>query len=141
LDDLTMDRAEVLQLVAQLRGPDYRKRQRAMRELSGYGLGVLPILDALDPESLDAEQRHRLAQVRAELRIAAGDSPERVASWLRCDRTMWLTLLASPEPKTSELASEHLSRLYARPISFAHVASDQDRARQIQRVRNQLERR
>lgn len=138
LDDLALDRQYVQRLIARLRAPEYVDRQLAMRDLRRCGVGVLPLLETFANDQLDSEQRVRLRHVREQLEMTTGDSPDRVATWLSCDQTVWLTLLAAEDTKTSQLAREHLARVFQQPIMFEHVASNADRQRQAERIRNRL---
>ena len=61
LSNVSVDREHVNQLVGQLGDDDEDVRRSAFDELSRYGPGVWPVIDAIDPETLPPLARLRLA--------------------------------------------------------------------------------
>lgn len=87
-----LDRTELDRLIEQLASPKFAERQQANRQLEARGLSLLPDLEQLNREQLDAEQRCRLDELQAALIATTPDTPERVAAWLVADRKLWKQL-------------------------------------------------
>ncbi len=65
-------------------------RIEAQRELHQCGISLLPRLRQIDPQSLDAEQRHRLSQIIQQLTPRGEDCEARIAAMIRDDSNYWL---------------------------------------------------
>ncbi|HTN77535.1 MAG TPA: hypothetical protein VL096_19890, partial [Pirellulaceae bacterium] len=91
------DQSLIAALVEDFAADQFAVRQAADRKLRGLGLAVLPQLSQLDMTKLDAEQRHRIAEVRRDLLANTPDTPERVALWLIGDLEL-LKRLAANKP-------------------------------------------
>lgn len=65
-------------------------RIEAQRELHQCGISLLPRLRQVDPQRLDAEQRHRLNQIIQQLTPRGEDCESRIAAMIRDDSSYWL---------------------------------------------------
>src|SRR5690606_37035964 len=81
------------ELVEQLGSDSFSQRQRSERELYRIGQLVLPYLEELDPQAIDAEQTARVSTLVKNLSVNYEDATDRVANWLAADRQVWLSLL------------------------------------------------
>ena len=73
-------------LVAQLGSDSFSERESSERELYRVGQLILPFLEELDPQSLDAEQADRVGKLIKALSVDYEDATDRVANWLAGDR-------------------------------------------------------
>lgn len=121
-----------------LASPKFAEREAAERLLLDAGPAVLPFLERLDRQRLDAEQRSRLRNLIAVLDDAAEDTVDRVVTWLAADRQPWLSLLGRSERSTRDLAARQLAQLVGGPIDFDPAADEQTRAAQLARLRARL---
>jgi len=110
-DAYHLNRLRVDQLVKDLGADKFATRQQAYGELVDMGQGVLTQLDQLDFNTLDREQRVRIAAIRKTLTIRTGDTPARIARWLYDDQQVWLALMQRRELDTRRIAAARLSRL------------------------------
>ncbi len=133
--------AEVRLLVAQLSHPDFRARQRADRELVSRGQRLLGLLNELDPQNLDAEQRLRIQQIRRVITSNTSDTPRRVATWLANDKRIWLALMDDDDPQCRLAAGRQLTRICEQNVDFDPHAEPLARAEQVAAIRTQLLRR
>ena len=138
---LTTSRREVEVLVAQMADDDFRIRQRSARELQARGRSVLGFLQALDPATLDAEQRLRVESIRRAIIADYEDTPARVVAWLINDTSTWLALLGDDTPERRAHANSHLARLCDHPIDFDPEATLETRSAQLADLRSELLRR
>ncbi len=92
-----VDSVALRKQIDQLASPKFALRQQADRALRAQGLSLLPELEQLNRQSLDAEQRRRLDDLRALLTAKTPDTPERVAAWLVADRNLWKQLTDAPQ--------------------------------------------
>ncbi len=125
-------------LVEQLGSDRFSERQRSERELLDIGQMVLPYLEDLDSQSLDAEQMARVAKLLRALSVDYEDATDRVAHWLAGDRQAWLSLLNRPEPAKRRVAAKQLAILTGGPIDFDPEANDEVRREQIGRLRERF---
>jgi len=128
---------EVDQLVRQLGHENFQTRQRADRELRSRGRHVLGLLEALEPDSLDMEQRLRVREICRTLAGDHGDTPNRVTAWLLNDRRLWFELLDDDQLECRQLAHAHLLRLCDRPMEFDPAADPAIRSLQLAALRSQ----
>ena len=75
--------------IARLGSTQRIERVEAQRELHQCGISLLPRLKQIDPQHLDAEQRHRLAQVIRQLTPHGDDCESRIAAMIRDDQNYW----------------------------------------------------
>ncbi len=139
--EATTSLAEVRLLVAQLAHKDFRVRQRADRELQSRGQHLLYLLDELDPQELDAEQRFRIKEIRRAITGDTSDTPQRVANWLTNDKRVWLALMVDGDPQCRLAAGRQLARICEQNVDFDPDAEPQVRAEQVTALRTQLLRR
>jgi hypothetical protein len=125
-------------LVEQLGSDHFSERQRSERELLHIGQMVLPYLEDLDLQSLDAEQTARVARLLRALSVDYEDATDRVANWLAGDRQAWLSLLDRPELAKRRAATRQLAILAGGPIDFDPEADEQTRCEQIGRLRERF---
>jgi hypothetical protein len=126
-------------LVAQLRDERYTRREAADSQLRASGRIVIHYLRELDPTRLDAEQKFRVRRIIAALGDGEGsDTPDRVASWLAGDPSIWLGLLSRDSESTRRLAFQQLSSLVNKPLVFDPAADEKTRQSQIGQIRGLL---
>ncbi len=123
------------QLVADLASPKFSDRATAERELRAAGQVILPFLQNLDRDRLDAEQASRIRAIVDSLAVSYEDSIERIATWLAGDDQIWLALLSRPDLPRRRLATKQLSMLVGSPIEFDPSADEEQRKTQIERLR------
>jgi len=75
--------------IAMLGSTQRTERVAAQRELHQCGISLLPRLRQMDPQQLDAEQRHRLEQVIRQLTPRGDDCESRLAAMIRDDQNYW----------------------------------------------------
>ncbi|MCU0874862.1 MAG: hypothetical protein MUE50_21235 [Pirellulaceae bacterium] len=132
------DRAKLTALVEQLGDPQFSRRQGADRQLREMGQPVVSFLDRLDERTLNAEQRSRIRQIKQAFRVDDGDTPERVASWLAEDRSVWLSLLERKSEATRTTAAQQLGAILGQTLAFDPAAGDTERHHQVRRLRADL---
>jgi hypothetical protein len=125
-------------LVERLGSERFSERESSEHELLRIGQLVLPYLEDLDSQSLDAEQTARIAKLLKALSVDYEDATDRVANWLAGDRQVWLSLLDRPEPVKRRVAAKQLAILAGGPIDFDPDADDQTRREQIARLQERF---
>jgi len=75
--------------IARLGSTQRIERVEAQRELHQCGISLLPRLKQIDPQQLDAEQRHRLQHVIRQLTPRGDDCESRLAAMIRDDQKYW----------------------------------------------------
>ncbi|MBX7168823.1 MAG: hypothetical protein K1X74_20980 [Pirellulales bacterium] len=133
-------RRQWLELVTQLASEKFATRQAADRRLRQYGTAIVPFLEQLPADQLDAEQRSRIRRIEFDL-AASGqeDLPENIVPWLAADRTAWIALLDRDEQALLEQAKAQLESLSGAPVEFDPAAPPQQRAAQLARLRAAFE--
>ncbi len=126
------------QWVVELGSPKFSERETAERELRGAGQAVVPYLQSLDHEQLDAEQAARIRSVIDSLSVDYEDRVDRVTAWLAGDEMVWLALLNRDDPDRRRVAAEQLARILGAPVDFDPDGSEESRQQQIDRLRSQL---
>lgn len=102
-------------------------RMQAERQLMRWGTVVMPILAELDGSSqtLDAEQKARLGQIRRRLAGFREDTAASLASRLMLDRDYWHRIGELLTPEELALANSHLIRCSLAAIESAGASDDQ----------------
>ena len=136
--DLAADEKTWQRLVDELASDRFSRRQTADEALRSGGQAAAAYLTRLNRQSLSAEQRQRIEKICATFADGTTDAPQRVASWLLGDRTVWLSLLASSELELRTAAADHLSRLTGRPIAFDPRGDEKTRQLQIAELTRRL---
>ena len=134
-DGYTPPRQELDQLVRQLGSVDFRERRAADLALRRQGQILCSYFKQMDPNSLTAEQRHRIRSITRSLKVYVGDTPQRITSQLAGDPGIYLMLLERDEVSIRELATVQLERLQGKPIRFDPLGSDAERIEQAARLR------
>jgi hypothetical protein len=122
-------------LVDRLASPEFAERQSAERELRRIGQVILPFLDALDRQNLDAEQASRIDALVDALSVNYEDNADRIATWLAADQQVWLSLLTRREAVKRRVAARQLKALVGHPIEFDPAAAPAIRKAQIERLK------
>lgn len=86
-------------------------RIEAQRELHRCGISVLPRLRQIDPQRLDAEQRHRVNQIIQQLTPRGEDCVSRIAALIRDDASYWVAADNRLTPAERILISARMSDL------------------------------
>lgn len=129
--DVLTERAQWREWVAQLDSDDFQERQTADQQLRSAGQGVVAWLQRLDQKQLTREQAGRIKDIRHGLADLSTDTPQRVAAWLVDDRCAWLALLRHDDLQVRIDATNHLSVLFGKPLSFNPLGDISDREVQI----------
>lgn len=129
-----LDTKRWARLVDELASPEFSKRQRAQRQLRRIGQVILPFLEGLDRENLDAEQASRVDTLIDTLSVNYEDNADRIATWLAADEQIWLSLLARPEAVKRRVAARQLETLAGHPIEFDPAADPATRRKQLERL-------
>ena len=126
-------------LVAQLGDDNFSKREEADRRLRANGRRVLVFLRTLDPQTLDAEQRFRVARiVRGLSGIDVGDQSREIAEELRDNPSIWLALAGDEEESTRGTAKNELQRILQQSIEFDPAADQSIRNDQLNRIEKSI---
>jgi hypothetical protein len=125
-------------LVGDLASPKFSDRTTAERELRAAGQVILPFLQNVNRDRLDAEQASRIRAIVDSLAVSYEDSIDRIASWLAGDEQIWLSLMSRPEVARRRLAAKQLSMLVGAPVDFDPSADEARREAQIERLRQRL---
>ncbi len=128
--DGAASRARWADLVAQLGDENFAKREAADRALRTGNAGAVAYLRQLDVNHLDTEQQFRVSRILDAITVQNGDdSVEQVAATLATDPTVWLALLARPDPSARRTAVREL----AEPAGPVHCGRSGRRSRQPKR--------
>lgn len=136
--DVAADESAWQRLVDDLASDRFGRRQSADESLRDGGQAAAAFLARLDRRSLAAEQRQRIDRICRSFADGTTDTPQRVATWLLGDRSVWLTLLAHEQVELRSAAAEHLSRLTGRPIAFDPHGDEKTRQMQIAELTRRL---
>lgn len=136
----SLDTERWARLVDDLASPEFSTRQRAERELLRTGQIILPFLEGLDHQELDAEQASRVRDLVETLSIDYEDTADRIAAWLVADRQIWLSLLDRDEEVKRRVAARQLEVLTGHPIAFDPAADVATRQAQLARLKARYER-
>ena len=126
-------------LVNGLASQKFADRVNAERELRAAGQVILPFLQNLDRDRLDAEQLSRIRALVDSLSDSYEDSIDRIAIWLAGDQQIWLSLLTRDELPKRRLAATQLAALLGSPVDFDPAADESKRREQIERLRARLQ--
>ncbi len=118
--------------------PAFRARERAQRELYRQGQAILPYLEALDHQALDAEQVARVDELINALAVEYEDTTSRIAAWLAGDPKIWLSLVDRPQAAKRRAAVRQLERLLGESIEFDPAADAATRQTQLDKLRERL---
>lgn len=135
------DRQAWAVLVEKLRSPQYVERLKADRQLRELGKVVVPYLQHMSPQKLDAEQAYRIRMiVRSYGTENAEDSPETAAGWLSADPEIWYALSQrAVGPQRTKVAVQ-LGLLLGQPVELDPVASGAALQAQLVKIRGQIDR-
>jgi hypothetical protein len=134
-----LDRKRWARLVDSLASPKFSERKDAERELYKSGQVVVPYLQNLDRNRLDAEQAHRIREIVNSLSVGYKDSVDHIAAWLSGDQQVWLSLLSRGELAKRQVAAAQLGALVDWPIEFDPAADDAVRQSQLERLQARLQ--
>lgn len=106
----TPDADSIRETIDELRSPRRAQRAEAQRKLLSWGTPIVPVIQRISRDDLDAEQRDRIRVILQRLRVPVNDTPASLALLLIIDREYW-SLLA-PQLTSDQLlaANDHLSR-------------------------------
>ncbi|MGA2034658.1 MAG: hypothetical protein ABSG68_20615 [Thermoguttaceae bacterium] len=128
-------------LVRQLGDDSFTKREAADRALRDAGSSILPYLQTLDANQLDAEQQFRIRRILASLvRQTTEDIPEQIVGWLADDPAVWLALLGRPDEATRRAAATRLTALLGEEPGIDPAVDPAKQAAGFQRLRGKIER-
>lgn len=132
-------RARWAELVTQLADDSFAKREAADRALRAGDAGAVDYLRRLDFNRLDAEQQFRVSRIIDALGQANDDTVDQVAFTLAGDPTVWLMLLARPEPATRQTAARQLTALLGEPIAIDPAAEPDTQKDKREQLRVRIE--
>lgn len=95
--------------LARIQAPTFAARREAQRRLAAAGQTAYPFLAALDPSTLDAQQRQARRELMADLAASGADSPERIALWLGQEPVVWRSLAERGTAEQQATARARLS--------------------------------
>ncbi len=133
-----LDHRDWRQLVDELGDTSFSRRERAQRELYQQGQVILPYLEALARDTLDAEQAARVDELIDSLAVEYEDTTGRIAAWLVGDPHIWLSLIDRPQLAKRQVAARQLERLTGGPIEFNPAADAATRMLQADKLRERL---
>jgi hypothetical protein len=135
------DRRAWTELVEKLRSPHYVERLEADRKLRDLGQVVVPYLQHLPTQHLDAEQAYRIRLiVRSQGGERGEDSPETVAAWLVADPEIWYALARRTEGPQRTRATVQLGLLLGEPVTLAPDATGEALQTQLAEIRALIDR-
>ncbi len=126
------------QWVQKLGSATFSERESAERALRDAGQAVVPYLQSLSSDRLDAEQSARIRAIVQSLSVDYEDRVDRVASWLAGDETVWLALLGRDNADRRRIAAEQLNQLLGEPIDFDPDGSAEMRHEQLEQLHSRL---
>ena len=132
------DRRQWDRLVTDLASRKFGTRRSAERKLQAIGPSIIPYLQGLDPQQLDAEQKHCVARIVKAVDIQPGFVPEKTAAALVENRRVWLALMSRPSENTRRLAARQLKTLLDEPLDFDPAADDAVRQSQLDRLKQRI---
>lgn len=110
LADEVPDLDTIAEMIDQLRSPRRAKRIAAERQLIQWGTPIIPVIEQVDLNSLDPEQRDRLAKIKRKLRVQINDTAASLALLLINDQDYWSLLAPRLSGPQLQLANRHLKR-------------------------------
>ncbi len=120
--------------LTQFDSDDFRTREAAMQRLRQIGQPAALVLHNMDRSAFSSEQNAGVDAFLAEyLQLAPGD-----VTRLRGSTDFLLDTLACEDAQLRALAVEQLGKVVGRPIEFDPSASSEQRATQLQRLRDSL---
>ena len=122
----------------QLASERFAERETAERELRAAGQVIVPYLQSLPSDQLDAEQTTRIRAIVGSLSVEYEDRVDRVVAWLAGDETVWLTLLDRDDLEQRRFAAAQLAALLGQEIEFDPEAAADARREQIERLRRRV---
>jgi hypothetical protein len=125
---------EWLRLVQDLSHERFVERASAERALRTSGQGVVPFLQSLGRDTLDAEQAARVRVLIDSLSDGYEDSAERIVPWLAGDPQAWLALLARDDVQTRRLAARQLALVWEGSVAFDPDGEKAGRDAQLARL-------
>ncbi len=121
-DQIESETAPTFQTVSdqvdKLRSKQRAYRVSAERQLLTWGTPIIPTLQSIDQQDLDAQQKAKLQSIVKQLRPRAADTPASLAMLLANDRTYWAVIAPRLDSGQVQLASEHLHRIGFGPIEL-----------------------
>ena len=116
-------RADVDKLVHQLGSKRRARRIDAYTQLRDFGVSVLPLLDEIDPERLDLEQRHRINELKKHFDHQRNDTPARIATWLSIDKAYWNATCQNWSQSDRQAANDYLVTAWGDGLRDAGMTS------------------
>ena len=130
-----------LEQIAKLGDDQFAVRQAADRELRKVGPLLQAVLDKVDQQSLDPEQRMRLHRMLGDMKSLRGDEAldYTVRSW-RTDPRVWFVLLTSPDitPRIEELAINQIKQHLGEVVVWEFQADEAVRRQNLETLRRQV---
>ncbi len=121
--------AEIKEMVESLSAPTVVQRSYAHRQLLKWGTPVIPVLQTLWNDDLNAEQRARIFDIRNRLRTFVDDTPASLAKLLVNDRSYWEVTAHRFNEGQVMLANRHLEQFGVAPISVVSTVGHRVAAR------------
>ncbi|HUE70394.1 MAG TPA: hypothetical protein VMP01_05840 [Pirellulaceae bacterium] len=137
--DVASDEKCWTKLVEDLGSNHFSRRQAADATLQQGGQAAAAFLTRLDARTMNAEQRLRVQRICQSYADGSTDTPQRAATWLLGDRSVWLAMLSSERLATRQAATEHLSRLVGRSITFDPNGNEKTRELQVAELARRID--
>lgn len=111
------DASQVRAAIEELRAPRRAQRLAAQQQLLRWGTPIIPVVESIDANTLDAEQRDRLRSVHQRLRKQIDDTPASLAMRLIIDQHYWSLLATRLSASQVIIANAHLRRCGLQPLA------------------------
>jgi hypothetical protein len=121
--------AEIKDMVESLSAPTVVQRSYAHRKLLKWGTPVIPVLQTLSDQDLNAEQRARIRDIRNRLRTFVDDTPASLAKLLVNDRSYWEVTVHRFNEGQVMLVNRHLEQLGVASLGVVSTAGNRVAAR------------
>ncbi len=108
---------QIESMIDLLSAPTVAQRSHAHRQLLKWGTPVIPVLQALTSDELDAEQRARLGDIRFRLWSCLDDTPASLAKLLVNDKSYWEVIVHQLNEEQVRLADRHLVHFGVSPLA------------------------
>jgi len=116
-NDWLPDVVSIRACVDDLRSQRRSRRIAAERQLLSWGTPIIPAIQSLSADDLDAEQANRLRHILRRLQPRVDDTPSTLAKLLVNDHAYWKRIAGDLTRDQLTLANHHLERFGAEPIA------------------------
>jgi hypothetical protein len=132
---------EINRIIHNLDSAKYMERSAADRQLRSMGLESLHLLETKEQWMWSREQRTRIESIKNDLTEQLNqfpDSVDRVAEWLRGDRSVWMAMLSREDLEVRTAAMRRLSAMTGQDIDVDPSAPAAAREEQIKLLKRRF---